>query len=131
MRISVPKDEEDLIPEGEHFATLELAEPYTGRSGKKTLRWTFIVPQGAMQKRVETYTSLESGKTWKLREFLKVLLGIEEKGDLDFDPNDLLDVACIITISHEEFNNRTQERVDTIVRRATAEDAPADPFAQC
>ncbi len=138
MRIKIAHDDApDLIPEGDHFAKIEFVEDYTGKSGKKSLRWTFIVPQGAMQKRIETYTSTESGKTWKLREFLGVLGfknaqgGSIETGDIDFDPNDLLDVPVIVTITHEKFNKRTQERVESIVRKASSEDAPADPFGEC
>ncbi len=132
---------EGLLPEGEYVARIEDIEEHFKDGRLSSLHWWFVIPQGVDEYRLESFTGIRPGKDGMTRAFLKGL-GLEHKGELDFDEKSLAGKWCKVSLRHEEFRERMQMKVVGILEPAEPAEgkngfagpegkADADPFAEC
>lgn len=114
-----------LLPEGEMlFEVTEVTKEKAESSGNDQLVWNIEVAEGKLAgtSGPRIYTSLSEQSLWKLAGLLTAL-GVEvPDGPLDIDLADMVGAQFMGVVTHEEYNQRMQARINDFY---SAEDAPA------
>lgn len=113
-----PEPSDDLIPEGEHEATLErIVEDASRSTGEPMFKWIFQVDDERHED-VVTITALtpqqEKGSSWGWR-LAKMLDEFGGKYE-DIDLNDLPGTRCIVKVAHETYNRQVNPKVTDVKR---------------
>jgi len=104
-----------LASEGKHHAKLIDFEKTESSKGNPQFVWQFRILAGDSEGiEVRFWTSLLPQARWKVVETLEAL-GIEAEGTISrFKRSDLIGSPCIIEVFHDEYDGRTNAKVDRV-----------------
>ena len=112
--------------EGEHIAVLREVEEKSSSNGNDMLAVTFEVTKGTSTgaKLYDNFVLTEKA-LWKLKGYLEVV-GVKADGKIVVDLDKLVGKACIISVSHEEYNGNTKARIDGYKKLEAKAAAPVE-----
>ena len=108
----------EAVPVGFYEAhVFEVVLKHAQSSGKPYFNWEFKLTGGDYDgRKLYDITSLQPQALFRLKAHLEAL-GYEmpEGGDFDFDPKEVVGMACIVHVHHEEYQGEMRAKVKKIL----------------
>jgi len=117
----VPDSQFELVPEGIYEAEIFQAEEITSKQGTPglSIRWK-LSDTGRI---VFDHLYITKKSMWKLGGLLKAI-GFHAEGELEFNIDELIGGKALITVYHDEWNDKVNAKVKAYSPVITAPDNP-------